>query len=113
MKFASAHKSDESYIKNNTPEGMLTACMEEAGEFIAAYGKWKRTKGVGPITPVSEEEALLNLKKELADMVSTGILLGEKMGWLDDMLDIHKAKSEMCFNRIVEKEKKETLEGEA
>lgn len=100
IKFAEAHESDKSYIENNTEEGMLTACMEEAAEFVAAYGKYKRTLGVGPITPVSKEEALHNLKKELADMISTGILLGEKMGWLDDIIDIHKDKSKMCHDRI-------------
>ena len=112
MKFAECHISDKSYVENNTPLGMMTACMEEAGEYIAAFGKYKRTLGEGPITPVSEEDALLNLKKELADVVSTGILLAEKMGWLDDILDIHKAKSQMCLDRIVEKQNTEN-EGEA
>lgn len=110
MKFASAHESDELYIKENDFNGLLTAFQEEMGECIAAIGKYKRTQGEGPITLIPEDKAKDNMIEELADVLSTGILLAQKMGWIDECLERHTTKSKMCAERI---RKKESQDGEA
>lgn len=102
-KFSEASYTDKVFIDNNTKEGLLLATMEEAGEFVAAYGKYQRTLGNGHITPVSNSDAEDNLKCELADLISTAILCAEKLDWLDEILDRHKKKSYMCYQRIIEK----------
>lgn len=100
IKFSEAHVSDDAYIENNDFKGLLTAFQEEMGECTAAIGKFKRTQGEGPITITSEEDARDNMIEELADVLSTGILLAQKMGWLDECLDRHIQKSIMCLDRI-------------
>lgn len=102
--FAECDETDQSYIDNNDIIGMMVACGEEAAECSAAIGKWIRTQGIGPITPMSEEEAIENVKEELADVVSTGILLMHKMGWIEECIKRHKKKSVMCDGRIKEKQ---------
>lgn len=105
MKFSKSHESDKMYIDNNTVKGMLNALQEEMGECIAAIGKYKRTLGDGPITPVSKEDALQHVIEEVSDVLSTGILLAEKMEWIDECLNRHAEKSTLCMNRILDKEK--------
>lgn len=105
MHYAKAHKSDKVFIENNTFEGLLNQTQEEMGECIAAIGKYKRARGDGPITPVNKEEALTNVIEELADALSIGIMLAEKMGWIDKCIEIHLEKTEECCRRIENKEK--------
>lgn len=107
MKFAKAHESDKVFIENNTFKGLLNQTQEEMGECIAAIGKYKRAIGEGPITPVPEDEALNNVIEELADAISIGLALADKMGWLDEMIDLHIKKSNMTMNRILDKQKKD------
>ena len=105
MKFARSHESDQMYIDNNTFEGLLTAFQEEMGECIAAIGKYKRALGDGPVTPVPKDEALNSIIEETADVLATGILLADKMKWIEECLNRHAEKSTLCMNRILDKEK--------
>lgn len=103
MQFAECDKTDKVYVDKYSTNDFLINLAEEAGELISAISKYNRANGYGPITPVTPEAALENLKEELSDTIACGLLLAEKCGWLDDMIAWHKKKSIMCAKRIEEK----------
>lgn len=113
MKYAKAHETDKLYQENNTEMGLLNQVQEEMGECIAAIGKYKRTIGEGPITPVTKEEAINNVIEELTDSLAMIAHVAEKMGWCDQIIKIHLEKSEQCAKRILDKKKQEEESGEA
>lgn len=97
--FQSGVKGDLIYINENPAEDLLLTTAEELMEAGQAIIKLLRTRGIGMVTPKTEDEAIEMVKEEFADANALLMLSMYKLGFLEECAKRHLVKSAKCAKR--------------
>ena len=82
-------------------EAVADALIEECSELIQAICKYKRAKGIGQPTNVSEKDAMDNLIVEIADVKAALMMYMHCLDFVDeDLIPIFDLKSARSLDRI-------------
>lgn len=95
--------TDLIYLHENSTEDLLLAAAEEMAEAQQAIFKLLRTRGIGIITPKTEDQAIEMIKEEFADANALLMLSMYKLGFLKECANRHLDKSIKCADRELEK----------
>lgn len=66
----SMSKKDFEVLYNRSEIDNLDMLAEECSELIQVISKYKRSKGIGFKTPITTDDAVMNLNEEIADVLS-------------------------------------------
>lgn len=110
--FKSGVETDLVYVNQNSTEDLLLAAAEELMESGQAILKLLRTRGIGMITPKTEDEAIEMVKEEFADANALLMLSMYKLGFLEECATRHLDKSIKCALRESRKKLNLPIKGE-
>lgn len=82
-------------------EAIADSLIEECSELIQAVCKYKRAKGIGQPTNVSEKDAMDNLIEEIADVKAALMMYMHCIDIIDeDLIPVFDLKSARSLDRI-------------